>query len=232
MRCAPLNSKSTVLGTGSLHEVSHVTLLVRSLSGKTLVVVSDLDELVSHFCTRLSELTGVLQCYFYLTHPGRVMVDEDTLKRQGCGIYSLICLCSGLKGEWETSSGAGLMALLHVQFARVLAVAGHVFPVSCSSRILGFPKPRHQRETQAGAAAPRVVPPRVPAGNGNGDAQAVLKMLRGLGLSEELLVQVTTSLQPPPAKKVSSRERQMAHVKEQLHSLRGRISTEGYSETC
>ena len=46
MRFAPLNSKSTVLGTGSLHEVSHVTLLVRSLSGKTLVVVSDLDGLV------------------------------------------------------------------------------------------------------------------------------------------------------------------------------------------
>ena len=37
-------------------------------------------------------------------------------------------------------------------------------------------------------------------------------------------MQVATSLQPPPAKKVSSRERQMAHLKEQLHSLHGRVS--------
>ena len=64
MRFAPLNSKTTVLGTGCQHDVSHVTLLVRSLSGETLVVVSDLDELVSHFCTRHSKLTGVLQCHF------------------------------------------------------------------------------------------------------------------------------------------------------------------------
>ena len=149
---------------------------------------------------------------------------------------------------WETSSGAGLMALLRVQFGRVLAVANTCFRcLAPHGSPASLPKPRHQTETQAlgrapqrppaveptqrrasssvpGASAPRVVPPRVPAGNGNGDAQAVLKMLQGLGLSEDLLVQVATSLQPPPAKKVSSRERQMAHLKEQLHSLRGRIS--------
>ena len=63
--------------------------------------------------------------------------------------------------------------------------------------------------------------PACPAGGS--DTQAVLKTLRGLGLSEDLLVQVAKSLQPPSTKKVSSRERQMTHVKEQLHNFRGRI---------
>ena len=61
------------------------------------------------------------------------------------------------------------------------------------------------------------------------DTQAVPKTLRGLGLVEDLLVQVAKSLQPPATKKASSRERQMAHLKEQLHNLRGRI--EKHSES-
>ena len=50
-----------------------------------------------------------------------------------------------------------------------------------------------------------------------------MKALRGLGLSEHLIEQVA-SLQPPVGKKVSSRERQMAHLKEQLHNLPVRIA--------
>ena len=56
---------------------THVTLLIRSLSGETLVVVSDLEELVSRFRIRLSVLTGIFRCHFYLTHQGRVLVDEN-----------------------------------------------------------------------------------------------------------------------------------------------------------
>ena len=53
-------------------------------------------------------------------------------------------------------------------------------------------EPTQQRASTSvpSASAPRVVPPRVPPGNGNGD---VLKMLRGLGLSEDLLVQVASA---------------------------------------
>ena len=71
---------------------------------------------------------------------------------------------------------------------------------------------------------PRVVPP------------CVSETLRGLGLSEDLLVQVVKSLQPPATKKVSSRERQMAHFKK-LHNLQGRMekqteSVRKHSEQC
>ena len=51
----------------------------------------------------------------------------------------------------------------------------------------------------------------------------MLKALRGLGLSEDLIGQVAKSLQPPVGNRVSSRER-MAHLKEQLHHLQVRIT--------
>ena len=140
---------------------------------------------------------------------------KNTLKRQGCSDLhggkppvvpgSWHCCTCNLGGCWPSRNTC----------FRCLAPRGSSAPL---------PKPRHQRETQAlgrapqrspaveptqrrastsgpGVAAPRVVPPRVPAGNGNVDAQAVLKTLRGLGLSEDLLVQVAKSLQPPATKK-------------------------------
>ena len=100
-----------------------------------------------------------------------------------CCRDALICMRSGLKGGGKPPVVPGSW---HCR--RVLTVAKHVFLVSCSSRVLGTsPKLRHQRETQAlgrapqrspaveptqrrastsgpGVAAPRVVPPRVPAG--------------------------------------------------------------------
>ena len=71
------------------------------------------------------------------------------------------------------------------------------------------------------SGAPHVLPPRATA---DADTQAVLKALRGLGLFEDLIGQVARCLQPPVGKKVSSRGWQMAHFKEQLHNLRGRIA--------
>ena len=89
-------------------------------------------------------------------------------------------------------------------------------------------EPTQRRSSTSGpppdSAAPQVVPPRV-SGTGGADAQSVLKTLRGLGLSEDLLGQVVKSLQPSAAKKVSSRERQMAHLKEQLRHICVRIET-------
>ena len=89
------------------------------------------------------------------------MVDENTMKWQGCCRDSLICMRSWLKGS-----------------GKLPLVPGSWHCYTCNL--------------------------------GNVDAQKVLKTLRGLGLSEDLLVQVPKSLQPPPTKMVSSRERQMA----------------------
>ena len=68
---------------------------------------------------------------------------------------------------------------------------------------------------------PRVVPSRATA---NAGTQAVLKALRGLDFSKDLIGQVAKGLQPLVGKKVSSRERQMARLKEQLHHLRVHIA--------
>ena len=51
--------KRTDLDTGTAHSVSHFTLLIRSLTSKTLVVGGDLHEPVSQLSVRLSLVTGV-----------------------------------------------------------------------------------------------------------------------------------------------------------------------------
>ena len=161
-------------------------------------------------------------------------MEEDTLKRQGCGRDSLICMCSGLKEVRETSRSAGLMALL---FGRVLAVAEHVFPVSCSSASL--PKHRHQRETQAlgrapqrsptveptqrrastsvpGAAAPRVVPPRVPVVTAMVMLRRFSRCFVVLGSRKNCWCRWRQACSLRRRRRFLRGDRQMAHLKEQL----------------
>ena len=126
------------------------------------------------------------------------MVDEDTLKRQGCGRDSLICMCSGLKGGGKPPVVPGSWHCYVCNLGGCWPSRNTCFRcLAPRGSSASLPKLRHQRETQAlgrapqrspavkptqrrastsvpGAAAPRVVPPRVPAGNGNGGAQAVL----------------------------------------------------------
>ena len=103
LRFAPTVSKAT----DTLHVVSHVTLLVRSLSGKMLVVDGDLGEPVSQFSSRLALLTGIPRCHFYLTHHGRIMGEQSTLGRQRCGKDALICMRSGLREGVKPPVGPG-----------------------------------------------------------------------------------------------------------------------------
>ena len=95
---------------------------------------------------------------------------------------------------------------------------------------------RPQRENQAFGRAPHrphlgllrhrqclaLCHPRVP-GAGGTVTQAVVKALGSFAGA------VAKSLQPPATKTVSSREKQMAHLKEQLHNLRGRIEKQSES---
>ena len=55
-----------------------------------------------------------------------------------------------------------------------------------------------------------------------GQAQAVLKTLKGLGISDALLLRVQQSL-VPPQKPAASKLRQLAHLDEQLKALKTRI---------
>ena len=232
LRFALIVPKAPFLGTDTVQVVSRVTVLVRSLSGKTSVVDGDLGELVSQFNSRLALLTGIPRCHFHLSHQGN---------------DALICMHSGVRGgvkppvvpgSWHcyTSNLEGCWPSRNTCF-RCLAPRG-ASPSAGNRRqqrenqALGRApqrspavEPMHRRASASDPppepAAPRVVPPRVPGADGT-DTQSVLKTLRH-GLSEDLLVQEAKRLQALATKKVSSRERQMAHLKEQLHHLRGRI---------
>ena len=62
-----------------------------------------------------------------------------------------------------------------------------------------------------------------------GDGMAVLKALRGLGISEALLEQVQASLVPKRTDAGNAREKALAENKAQLHSLRVRIGRQEQS---
>ena len=234
LRFAPIVSKALVLGTGTLHVVSHVTLLVRSLSGKTLVVDGDLGELVSQFSFCLALLTGIPRRHFCLTHQGRVTGEENTFGRQGCGKDALICMRSGLRGgvkppvvpgSWHcyTCNLGGCWLLRDTRLV-VLLLIKHRLPVAIgvSSVKIKFwgghrnvllrsnPRTDVRRHLALLRNRPRRGLCRPAPCAGGADAQSVHWTLRGLGLSEDLLRQVAKSLQPPAAKKVSSRERATA----------------------
>ena len=62
-----------------------------------------------------------------------------------------------------------------------------------------------------------------------GDGMAVLKALRGLGISESLLEQVQANLVPKRTDPGNAREKALAENKAQLHSLRVRIGRQEQS---
>ena len=116
MRFAPNVSKSTVSDTDTLHVASHVTLLVRSLSGKTLVVAGDLGGLVSQLSARLELLTG-------LTHQGGVTGGRVHSWTAGVRPRRTDLHARRVATRWLTSCGAWLLALLRVRFGRAPAGA-------------------------------------------------------------------------------------------------------------
>ena len=183
------------------------------------MVAGDLGELVSQFSSRLELLTGIPQCHFYLTHQGMVMWYEFSLGRLGCDPDALICMRAGLRVMvnllWCLALGTVTYAIWEGGGRRVTRVSVH------NVLLLSSPRTDVRRHLALALLRHRlrlVVPPCVSSAGGSG-TQAVLKTLLGLGLSEDLLVQVAKSPKPPSTKKVSSRERQMTQLKEPKNRL-------------
>ena len=109
------------------------------LIGMTLVVCGDIHESVSQLGVRLSSITGVLWCHFYLAYQVGVLVDSSSLEQSGCGKDALMYMHSGLR-KGQTSRCTWLLAPLFLHFAHP---AGNR---------------RQQRETQALGKAPKVLP--------------------------------------------------------------------------
>ena len=175
------------------------------------------------------------------------MVEESFLAQQEGGKDALFCMRSGLRGGVKPPAAPGSWHCYTCNFGgcwpsrntcfRCLALPGASPPagnrrqqretqaLDRAPQRSPAVEPTHRRASTSGPppepATPRVVPLRLP-GAGGTDAQPVLKTLCGPGLSADLLGQVAKSPQLL-AKKVSSRQRQMARLKEQLHHLRGRI---------
>ena len=231
-------------------KVQKFQVFVKNLAGKTVVVrgLNGMDE-VSLVVGQVESLTGVPRSLFYLVGAsGRRIWEDDTLEKSGLGPDSSLIMTARLlggsmrqraplvPGSWTCNNCnmGGCWPSRNVCF-RCLAPRPTNGP--------RFSSPTPARETQHLGRAPQVQrtgnptfrrgtvqPQPQPVHKGKpdmtsalkGDGMAVLKALRGLGVSEALLEQVQASLVPKRTDPGNAREKALAENKAQLTALHAR----------
>ena len=232
-------------------KVKKFQVFVKNLAGKTVVVrgLNGKDE-VSLVVGQVESLTGVPRSAFYLVGAsGRRLRENDTLEEGGLGPDSSLTMTARLlggslrqraplvPGSWTCSNCnmGGCWPSRNVCF-RCLAPRPLNEP--------HFSSPTPARETQHLGRAPQaqrtgnptfrrgtVQPQSQPVHKGKtdmsaalkGEGMAVLKALRGLGVSEALLEQVQASLVPKRTDPGNAREKALAEKKAQITAVRTRI---------
>ena len=219
------------------------SLLVRSLSGRTLVCSLPAGFTVDDLERCISEFSAVPRSSFFLTFQGK-MISADQVKnmnfggpipvvmhgrlRGGSAIPGAwVCNVCNASGCWPTKSRCFRCG--HARDSRITSGA------SGSSPPAGREKAHPGRAPRAKAAPvnptfrpPRVIPPKkssspaaAPAPPVSPQAQVspdlLVATLRALGIGEDLLTQIQTSIKPP-APKVERKE-------QRLFQLRGLIDT-------
>ena len=220
-----------------------------TLSGKTLTMNEDPGILVSELLDKIAGLSALPTSAFYLTFGHTCLDGADTLKSAGVQRDSLLRMRGRLLGG--TARGPRNFQVpgsWHCSFCNM----GGCWPgrdrcFRCNNpRFSNAQRPPREshfpgRPVQHGVSreptirvsrpqpAPKSGPRPSPAAASHsssasppGNAQAVLKALKGLGLPDALLQQVHQSLSPPQ-KPFTSRHRQLAHLDEQLKALKSRI---------
>ena len=218
--------------------VSSRSLLVRALTGRTLVVRLSSTDDVLH-C--VSERTGIPLHAFYLTLNGKCLT-EDTLRSMDLSSPIPLVMCSRLLGGVPTSvPGDWVCSRCHI--SGCWPTKSRCFrcgaPRDSASQDVGPSLPRRENSHPGRAPKPkpapvnpsfrepRVVPPKksgtppaasaptAPSAASQLDPTAIVTLLRSLGLSEELLSQVRAAFPPPPA--------QNPKKEQKLLQLRGQI---------
>ena len=238
-------------------KVQKFQVFVKNLAGKTVVVrgLNGMDE-VSLVVGQVESLTGVPRSMFYLVGAsGRRIWEDDTLEKGGLGPDSSLTMTARLlggsmrqraplvPGSWTCNNCnmGGCWPSRNVCF-RCLAPRPMNGP--------RFSSPTPAGETQHLGRAPQVQrtgnptfrrgtvqPQPQPVHKGKpdmtsalkGDGMAVLKALRGLGVSEALLEQVQASLVPKRTDPGNAKEKALAEKKAQLTALRARIGRQEQS---
>ena len=219
--------------------VSSRSLLVRALTGQTLVVRWSSSEDVLH-C--VSERTGVPLHAFYLTLNGKCLT-EETLHSMDRSSPIPLVMHGRLRGGSSSVPGDWVCSRCHI---------GGCWPTK--SRCYRCGAPRHSASQDVGPTLPRreslhpgrapkpkpapvnptfreprVIPPKrggtPPAASAPSpvstasqlDPTAIVTLLRSLGLTEDLLSQVRAAFPPPPAQNPKKEQR--------LLQLRGQIDS-------
>ena len=228
---------------------SGLSFMLVTLSGKTLTMNEDPGILVSELLDKIAGLSALPTSAFYLTFGHTCLHGADTLKSAGVQRDSLLrmrgrllggaarvnrnfqvpgswhCSFCNMGGCWPGRDRCFRCNTPRYSNARRPPRESHFPGRPVQHGVSREPTVRVSRPQPAPKSGPRPSPAvasQSASASPPGDAQAVLKALKGLGLPDALFQQVHQSLTPAP-KPFTSKHRQLAHLEEQVKALKNRI---------
>ena len=211
-----------------------VSFFVRSLPGRNITMKMGKNCNVQELCSAIALRTGVPERHFYLLHNGRMLASSSSLEFAGIVTDSQVVMCGRLhgggrpviEGEWDCQKCGmqGCWPTRHKCFrcGHPRFAGGKIKFPERERNALGRPvvvpprvNPTHRKPPRQPPQAAPVNPVVIEEGGLIGcDTQLLFEFLRQMGLSEEVMKQVQSKVQPK-TKEVSKEKA--------LHQARARL---------
>ena len=211
-----------------------ISFFVRSLPGRNITMKFGKSRTVQELCTEIAFRTGVPERHFYLLLNGRMLASSSLLDSAGIETDSQIVMCGRLngggrtiiEGEWDCQNCGmrGCWPTKHKCFrcGHPRFAGGRIKFPERERNALGRPvvvpprvNPTHWKPPRQPPQAAPVTPVVIEEGGLLGcDTQLLFEFLRQMGLSEEVMKQVQSKVQPR-SKEVSKEKA--------LHQARARL---------
>ena len=211
-----------------------ISFFVRSLPGRNITMKFGKCRTVQELCTEIAFRTGLPERHFYLLLNGRMLASSSLLESAGIETDSQIVMCGRLngggrtiiEGEWDCQNCGmrGCWPTKHKCFrcGHPRFAGGRIKFPERERNALGRPvvvpprvNPTHRKPPRQAPQAAPVTPVVIEEGGLLGcDTQLLFEFLRQMGLSEEVMKQVQSKVQPR-SKEVSKEKA--------LHQARARL---------
>ena len=211
-----------------------ISFFVRSLPGRNIIMKFGKSRTVQELCAAIAFRTGVLERHFYLLLSGRMLASSSSFESAGIETDSQIVMCGRLngggrtviEGEWDCQKCGmqGCWPTRHKCFrcGHPRFAGGRIKFPERERNALGRPvvvpprvNPTHRKPPRQAPQAAPVTPVVIEEGGLLGcDTQLLFEFLRQMGLSEEVMKQVQSKVQPR-SKEVSKEKA--------LHQARARL---------
>ena len=193
-----------------------VSFFVRTLPGRNIIVKMGKTCTVQELCSAVALRTGIPERHFYLLHNGRMLVSSSSLDFAGIVKDSQVVMCGRLhgggrpviEGEWDCQKcgmqGCWPTRQRCFRCGQPRYAGGKVKLPERERNALGRPvvvpprvNPTHRKPPRQTPQAAPVNPVVIEEGGLIGcDTQLLFEFLRQMGLSEEVMKQVQSKVQP------------------------------------